>query len=632
MPGMPTRKEIEEYIKGNDIPYDKQGNLQIDKDLEKRHDNTVVTLSYGSEDNQDAERTLNQREYVEILCILAGGFQGLQSQIMSVLKDSSDKDGGIKITEDFLDLCSKFLYPDPQMTISLKESESSEESGNEAFLEAQSDVRMSKAKNPLLELDEVGKKLMDILEMCKNPLDGNFQLDYDSFLKDLELAKLEYATVPGKPDGDLSPRLIHVLKVTKKGSQRNKVVGKTNWTRVTSLPQLLINFPYTIVGEGSDASTTAMLNKYILWYLKAHVRRPESMMLYYQVKHSPEFNDLFEDGSMDDHIWNRLNDIRKGGIYSGEVIPSNTCYDYFDSWGTFNISPLVVAMFLNMSAVKENNEFKFEVYTQPNCNHRSIEQSHFDSLLESFHTSKGEEVNLTKVIFNVVPYSVCLPGKISGKEFAEIRSVFSKEKVAFGGPCAGPPRGAEQLFHLITGDNYEEVYKEKGTEFQITCRTIQHLNICYNGFRTYSDLKSYFDLVYDSILTKSLKKVKHQLKFLEEPSCVKGENISYTELFHRARLLTQSLFSVRLGMIDGTHRMTLLLSLIYNLNQTDKKYSVPMELVAEDSPIMFHSPNYLEKDDVYPETVSGTTYCFLPDAFFVFVWHVFFCLFGMFFG
>ena len=61
MPGMRTRKEIEEYIKGNDIPYDKQGNLQIDKDLEKRHDNTVVTLSYGSDDNEDVERTLNQR-------------------------------------------------------------------------------------------------------------------------------------------------------------------------------------------------------------------------------------------------------------------------------------------------------------------------------------------------------------------------------------------------------------------------------------------------------------------------------------------------------------------------------------------------------------------------------------------
>jgi hypothetical protein len=172
---------------------------------------------------------------------------------------------------------------------------------------------------------------------------------------------------------------------------------------------------------------------------------------------------------------------------SGDVSKDDAPHYFYESEAQ-NLSPLLTSLFVN-AAVHARDSTPCP-WSQPACNHRTIDGTHIKKMLRGVYL---EGMDLSELNYSVFPYVASTVPKPGLPESAKIYSSFDLDFPIVGDPCAKSIESVREelaeYFKFVTGKAYEDMYKEDDAitdpyewTMKITIHSLRHLNDKYQGF------------------------------------------------------------------------------------------------------------------------------------------------------
>lgn len=427
----------------------------------------------------------------------------------------------------------------------------------------------------------------------------------------------------------LDPLFVDVTNDDIDLSEDEEIEGGGKRTPLTTFDRLLEHFPeYT--------GKIKKCHEALLYYYRTYLDDPGAIAAMAPAMVGDGYTEY--EGSRDKTEEQKFEkDVIRSRLLTDEVPPVKNYGDRYLFESNFVLaSPMVQAMFVNKANFADYKGICY--WNQAIVNHRDIEKAHFKGMYQK--TSSGR-FQLSRASYSVSAYAVYDdPLSARGDEGlvdpSHVADSFHRE----GGGLKKPPVVVaiesympllQDFFELIAGKDYYELYPAenedidntdaRSTSRRIIVRIVHHLHVRFNGFANRSSLIEYFNLLVnfkdgypnDGVAGGDGKPGKKVTLESCASSYFVGVDSTYQELFHAVSCLQQSLFPFRLCVVDGNHRVTTILVLMYstpgftlhrptkiNLFQMASPCNLKFYFTNYDSTGMFHLPAKVRSIRVYP--------------------------------
>jgi hypothetical protein len=283
---------------------------------------------------------------------------------------------------------------------------------------------------------------------------------------------------------------------------------------------------------------------------------------------------------------------------------------YVSTIDRIDLSPAFASLLTNMAMYENVEKNGLCYWSQPPVNHRSTDIIRLGSICEALLYNEKNHKGLCHEEYT------CFPYVITNGEGMPVESMIGAVSL-LGNMRADSVHNHSQ----VAEDLYEFAFKMKfndsllGEEppqdvldsrpFQIVGYALQKMNQKYRGLGHIQSL---------------MKLYRHLLNYLATARKIPREALNtqcldYAQLFHSCRIAFQAAFPLRLGIIDGGHRIITALAAIYNvtpsLRLSDRKSflrgdTLDLSRVCQNVQFKMAWPNglFVEKKQTYDSMVS----------------------------
>ncbi len=240
---------------------------------------------------------------------------------------------------------------------------------------------------------------------------------------------------------------------------------------------------------------------------------------------------------------------------------------YVSTLDRLDLSPAFAALLTNMTQYKPEKDCEPALcfWSQPAVNQRSMDILRLDALRDGFLYNKRNHRGLCHEEYTCFPYSVDPEdGMDSSMQIESMIKAADLRTPLKAQSMHNDSVSAQVLYEFAFGKEFED--KNSGgpeeilsyRNFLIVALALNEINRKYRGLGHIESLRELYG--------KLLGRLSNAGTFPHQAMNYHCQD--YAQLFHSCRMAYQSLFSVRLAIIDGGHRIITALAAIYNVRPT----------------------------------------------------------------
>jgi hypothetical protein len=259
--------------------------------------------------------------------------------------------------------------------------------------------------------------------------------------------------------------------------------------------------------------------------------------------------------------------------------PNEAADLYMNILDRIEMSPAFAALFTNLSRYNaEKPEYnELCLWSQPVVNHRSFDVHRVEKLRDGFFHDPKNHTGLSHEEYTCFPYIIAEIPAVSFIPHGTKMRVESMVKVTelstnrAAESLANHSDEVEAFYEFVYGEPYKDPVVDDASRptaddrpFYIFASAIHKMNQKFEGLGSMESLRRFYG------------ELLHRLAFNGSfpTNALSYMCLDYGQLFHACRIAFQATFRLRLGMIDGGHRIITALGAIYNVLpslQTSKK-------------------------------------------------------------